>query len=68
MSRKFATTIITDVEFVDGDSTDQFDKSYLDALNTCLEEAVGTLSTRFIKEQVRVTFCSGGVLRPPSKA
>jgi len=68
MARKFATTIITEVEFVDGDGTDQFDKSYLNALTAALEEAVGSISTRFIKEQVRVTSCAGGVLRPPSKA
>jgi hypothetical protein len=68
MSRKFAATIITEVEFVDGDDSDQFDQSYLDVLTDGLEKAASSVSTRFIKEEVRVTYCAGGVMRPPSRA
>ena len=66
MSRKFAATIITEVEFVDGDDTDQFDKSYLDILTDHLDKAASSVTTRFIKEEVRVTYCAGGIMRPPS--
>ena len=63
MARTFAATIITDVEFVDGDSSDQFDQTYLKHLTEELEKAASQVSLRMIKD-VRVTFCAGGVMRP----
>ena len=63
MARTFAATIITDVEFVDGDSSDQFDQTYLKHLTEELEKAANEVSLRMIKD-VRVTFCAGGVMRP----
>ena len=63
MPRKFAATIITEVEFVGGDSSDQFDENYLKHLTEALEKAASRLSLRAIKD-LRVTFCAGGVMRP----
>jgi len=63
MPRTFATTIITEVEFVDGDSSDLFDQNYLTHLTEELEKAASRLSLRTIKD-LRVTFCAGGVMRP----
>jgi hypothetical protein len=63
MPRKFAATIITEVEFVGGDSSDQFDENYLKHLTEELEKAANGLSLRSIKG-LRVTFCAGGVMRP----
>ena len=60
MSRRFAATIITEVEFVDGDETISFDQSYLDVLTAELAKAASLVSTRFINKEVRVTFCAGG--------
>jgi hypothetical protein len=68
MSRKFAATIITEVEFMDGDDTNQFDQSYLDVLTAGLKEAASSVSMRSIKEEVRVTYCAAAVMRPPSGA
>jgi hypothetical protein len=65
MPRTFATTIITDVEFVGGDSSDQADQNYLKHLTDELEKAATHLSLRTIKG-LRVTYCAGGVMRPGS--
>ena len=62
MARTFAATIITEVEFVGGDSSDQADENYLKHLTEELEKAASRLSLRTIKG-LRVTFCAGGVLR-----
>jgi hypothetical protein len=63
MPRKFAATIITEVEFVGGDASDQFDENFLKHLTEELEKAASRLSLRSLKG-VRVTFCAGGVMRP----
>ena len=63
MSRKFAT-VITEVEFGDGDHSHQSDRHYLDALKGALEKAARLVSTRFGKGEVTVTHCSAGVIRP----
>jgi hypothetical protein len=64
MSRKFAT-VITEVEFGDGDHSHQSDRRYLDALKAALEKAAMLVSARYGKEEVTVTHCSAGVIRPP---
>ncbi len=63
MPRTFAATIITEVEFVEGDSSDLLDQNYLKHLTEELEKAASRLSLRTIKD-LRVTFCGGGVMRP----
>ena len=63
MPRTFAATVITEVEFVGSDSSDQFDQNFLQHLTEELEKAATRLSLRSIKG-VRVTFCVGGVMRP----
>lgn len=63
MPRTFAVTMITEVEFVEGDSSDLFDQNYLKHHTEELEKAANRLSLRTIKD-LRVTFCGGGVMRP----
>ena len=64
MSRTFAATIITEVDFVeDPGDAEQFDENFLRHLTEELEKAASNLSLRTIRG-VRVTFCGGGALRP----
>ncbi len=62
MARTFAATIITEVEFVGSDSSDQFDQNFLKHLTEELAKAAGRISLRAVKD-VRVTLCTGGVMR-----
>ena len=63
MPRTFAATIITEVDFVGGDSSDQADENYLKHLTEELEKAANHLSLRTIKG-LRVTLCSAALMRP----
>ena len=62
MPRTFAATIITEVEFVGDNASDQFDENFLKHLTEELEKAASRLSLRAVKD-VRVTFSTGGVMR-----
>ena len=62
MPRTFAATIITEVEFVGDNASDQFDENFLKHLTEELEKAASRLSLRAVKD-VRVTFSAGGVMR-----
>ena len=63
MPRTFAATIITEVEFVGGDSgSEEINQTYLKHLTKELEKAASNLSLRTIKG-LRVTLCSGAVMR-----
>ena len=59
MPRKFAATIITEVEFVGSDSSDQSDENYLQHLTEELEKAATGLSLRSIKGRARDVLCRG---------
>jgi len=63
MPRTFAATIITEVDFVGGDSSDQMDPNYLKHLTEELEKAASRISLRSI-QGLRVTYCGGGLMRP----
>ena len=62
MARTFAATIITEVDFVGGDKSDQMDENFVKHLTEELEKAASRISLRSIKD-VRVTFCAGGIMR-----
>ncbi len=63
MPRTFAATIITEVEFVGGDSeSEEINQNYLKHLTEELEKAASNLSLRTIKD-LRVTMCAGAVMR-----
>jgi hypothetical protein len=65
MPRTFAATIITEVEFVGGDTeSEEINQNYLKHLTTELEKAASNLSLRTIKD-ARVTMSAGAMMRPP---
>jgi hypothetical protein len=55
--------IITEVDLVGDDSSDQFDDNLLKHLTEELEKAANNLSLRSVKD-VRVTFCTAGLIVP----
>ncbi|AMY10840.1 hypothetical protein LuPra_04083 [Luteitalea pratensis] len=64
MPRTFAATIITEVEFVGGDSeSEEVNKKYLEHLMQELEKVASNLSLRTIKD-TRVTMSAGAMMRP----
>ena len=64
MPRTFAATIITEVEFVGGDSeSEEINQNYLKHLTDELEKAASNISLRTIKD-LRVTMSAGAVMRP----
>jgi hypothetical protein len=62
MQRMFAATIITAVEFVGNESSDQFDDNYIRHLTEELAKAASRLSLRTMKGH-RVEFSAGALLQ-----